>query len=173
MDGKELYNWLRSKENLFDCGDMGCGMWGHEQVIDGYWRTRYLLNTETGVAYEIVGGDLKLKAFGIDDIDLESIEKFEYCNNANRLAAHYPFSIYRFKEGVAYVNWVLHPDGMYFMDEDGYGMEPCEEESIGAYIDTNCKILVKFQDMEDDKLREELYEVALKRSSEGERFQAQ
>lgn len=47
------------------------------------------------------------------------------------------------------------------MDEDGFGMESCVEESIGAYIDTNCKVLVKFQDMEDGHRRERLYEEAL------------
>lgn len=50
---------------------------------------------------------------------------------------------------------------MYFMDEDGFGMEPCIAESIGAFIDTNCRVLVKFQDMEDKHIRERLYEEAL------------
>jgi len=47
------------------------------------------------------------------------------------------------------------------MDEDGFGMEPCVEESIGAYIDTNCKVLVKFQDVEGKHARERFYEIAL------------
>ena len=86
---------------------------------------------------------------------------FEHAGNACRLAAHYPFDIYPFKNGVACVSWTLYPDGMYFMDEDGFGMEPCVEESTWAYVDTNCKVLVKFQDMEDRHIRERLYEEAL------------
>lgn len=50
---------------------------------------------------------------------------------------------------------------MYFMDEYGFGMEPCVEESIGAYIDTNCKVLVKFQDVEEEHAREKFYEITL------------
>lgn len=26
----------------------------YKEVIDGYWRTRYLLNTNTGCAYEVL-----------------------------------------------------------------------------------------------------------------------
>lgn len=69
--------------------------------------------------------------------------------------------IYPFKNRVAYINWALYPDGMYFMDEYGFGMEPCVEESIGAYIDTNCKVLVKFQDVEEEHAREKFYEITL------------
>ncbi len=29
----------------------------------------------------------------------------------------------KFKNGVVLVEWTLYPDGRYFMDEDGYGME--------------------------------------------------
>ena len=158
MDGRELYRWLQSRASQYSIRDLGCGMLVYKYVIDGYWRTCYLVNTRTQTAYEIVGWNLLLKSFTQEDIDMESVRKFEHAGNACRLAAHYPFDIYPFKNGVAYVSWTLYPDGMYFMDEDGFGMEPCVEESIGAYIDTNCKVLVKFQDMEDRYIRERLYE---------------
>ena len=93
--------------------------------------------------------------------DLESIGKFRHAGNAMRMAAHYPVSIYPFRDGVAYVSWTLYPDGMYFMDEDGFGMECCDEETVGAYNDTDCNILVKFQDMEESTKRKRLYEEAL------------
>ena len=63
-------------------------------VIDGYWRTCYLVNTRMQTAYEIVGWDLLLKSFTQEDIDMESVRKFEHAGNACRLAAHYPFDIY-------------------------------------------------------------------------------
>ena len=169
MNGKELYHLLRQQENRYSTSDLGCGMIRYKEVIDGYWRTRYLLNTNTQMAYEIVGYDLFLKSFKPDDVDMSSVRKFEYVGNACRMAAHYPFDICVFRNGVAYVSWTLHPDGMYFMDEDGSGMESYEEESIGAYIDTNsnpnsnsnsnsnCMVLIKFQDMKDIHTRERLY----------------
>lgn len=171
MNGKELYELLRLEENRYSVCDLGCGMLKYEEVVDGYWRTRYLLNTLTQTAYEIVGRDLCLKSFTPDDVDMESVSKFEYAGNASRMAAHYPFFVYPFKNGVAYVCWTLHPDGMYFMDDDGYGMEPCDEESIGAYIDTDCRVLVKFQDMDDEKMRKGFYEEALtKKGGASDRF---
>lgn len=161
MDGKELYRWLQGRECQFSMRDMGCSMWVYKSVIDGYWRTRYLVNTLTLTAHEIVGCDLLLKSFTYDDIDMESVCRCEHVANAYRLAAYYPFDIYPYRNGVAYVCWTLYPDGMYFRDEDGYGMEPCVEESVGAYIDTNCEVLVKFQNVQDRYTRERLYEEAL------------
>ena len=161
MDGKELYRWLQSRESQYSIRDLECGMSVYKYVIDGYWRTCYLVNTRTKMAYEIVGPDLRLKSFTVDDIEVGLVQKIEHASNAFRLAAHYPFEIYPFKRGIAYVSWTLYPDGMYFMDEDGFGMEPYEEETIGAYIDTNCKVLVKFQDIEDWHTRDRLYKEAL------------
>ena len=63
--------------------------------------------------------------------------------------------------GVACVNWMLYPDGRYFGDEDGFGMEDNDEVNVSAYIDTECRVLVKFQDMEDPVKSRELYQKAL------------
>ena len=67
------------------------------------------------------------------------------------------------KDGIARVNWTLYPDGRYFADEDGFGMEDNDEVNIDAYIDTECRVLVKFQDMEDLEKAKELYQIALKK----------
>ena len=64
---------------------------------------------------------------------------------------------------IAYVSWMLYPDGRYFADEDGFGMEDNDEVNISAYIDTQCRVVVKFQDMEDSEKRKQLREEALKR----------
>lgn len=55
MNGKELYHLLRQQKNRYSTSDLGCGMIRYKEVIDGYWRTRYLLNTNIQMAYEIVG----------------------------------------------------------------------------------------------------------------------
>ena len=56
---------------------------------------------------------------------------------------------------------MLYPDGRYFADEDGFGMEDNDEVNISAYIDTQCRVVVKFQDMKDDGTRKKLREEAL------------
>ena len=163
MIREKLYSLLKEQEKNYSVKNLGCGMLLYEEVVDGYWRCRYLLNENKRTAFEIVGRDLFLKAFTVADVETDLIAHFEYSRNALRLAAHYPFSIYPFKKGVAYVSWTLHPDGMYFRDDDGYGMEPCDEEAIGAYIDTDCRVLVKFRDIGDGDTRMRLYEEALKK----------
>ena len=50
--------------------------------------------------------------------------------------------------------------GCYFADEDGFGMEDNDETCICAYIDTECRILVKFQDMSDPEKKKALYQEA-------------
>ena len=54
-------------------------------------------------------------------------------------------SISHFKDGKARVGWMLYPDGMYFADEDGYGMEDNDEVNIAAVIDEDCKVIEKFK----------------------------
>lgn len=56
---------------------------------------------------------------------------------------------------------MLYPDGRYFADGDGFGMEDNDEVNIDAYIDTECRVLVKFQDMEDPEKSRALYQEAL------------
>jgi hypothetical protein len=49
------------------------------------------------------------------------------------------------EEGLARVDWMLYPDGRYFGDEDGFGMEDNDEVNIYGYIDTNCRVVKKFR----------------------------
>ena len=72
MDGKELYRWLQSRESQYAIRDLDCGMLVYKYVIDGYWRTCYLVNTRMQTAYEIVGWNLLLKSFTKNDIDIWS-----------------------------------------------------------------------------------------------------
>ena len=74
MDGKELYRWLQSRESQYSIRDLECGMLVYKYVIDGYWRTCYLVNTRTKMAYEIVGPDLRLKSFTVDDIEVGLVQ---------------------------------------------------------------------------------------------------
>ena len=104
----------------------------------------------------------KLVGFTLDDIDWDNVNQLEHNYDAKRLVADYGgLSIGDYQDGIAYVSWMLYPDGRYFADEDGFGMEDNDEVNISAYIDTQCRVVVKFQDMEDDGKRRRLREEAV------------
>lgn len=148
MESHELYLTLRDRlgRGEFRRTDLGEGMAVLENVIGGYWRERYLLNDNLGTAYELMDGSLRLKFVTRDDIDWPSVSKLENNENTYTFSAYYPrFSVGRFTDGVASVKWTLYPDGMFFMDEDGFGMEHNNESAIIGYIDTRCHVVIPFQ----------------------------
>lgn len=87
-----------------------------------------------------------------DDIDWESLKGIpeKSIERARRLDFHYPSFVRMFKNGVAEVSWQLNPDGMYFMDEDGYGMTDDDEVEIYGFIDRKGKVVVKFKHINQD-----------------------
>lgn len=44
---------------------------------------------------------------------------------------------------------MLYPDGRYFADSDGFGMEDNDEEDVFAIIDTNLDIVEPFRPVKD------------------------
>ena len=46
---------------------------------------------------------------------------------------------------MALVYWTLYPDGCYFMDEDGYGMEDNHESALYGFIDKQARVVIPFQ----------------------------
>ena len=66
------------------------------------------------------------------------------------LDAHFPTRIRSFENGVAQVSWQLNPDGMYYMDEDGYGMTDDDEVEIYGFIDRKGNVIVKFKNIHED-----------------------
>lgn len=54
-----------------------------------------------------------------------------------------------FKDGLCAISWMLYPDGQYFADSDGYGMEDNNEEEVYAIIDTELNIIKPFRPIED------------------------
>ena len=142
--------------------DMGYGMlrfsnrsYGNKQI--------FIVNPALKKVYPISEPSGKLVGFTLDDIDWDNVNQLEHNYDAKRLVADYGgLSIGDYQDGLAYVSWMLYPDGRYFADEDGFGMEDNDEVNISAYIDTQCRVVVKFQDMEDDGKRRRLREEAIK-----------
>ena len=150
MTAKELYQELlkpkydsRPYSRMKDWGDK---MEIVEEVIDGYWRERFLVNHKSKEAYVMMNQDLTLPFISKEDIDWKGVETLENNSNAYRYSAYYQrFAVETFKNGVAIVTWTLYPDGRYFMDEDGYGMEDNDESVLYGFIDTHARVVVPFQ----------------------------
>lgn len=147
---KELYNELLKP--MYDnrpysrIKNMGCDMEIVEEVIDGYWRERFLINHKENTAYELMDRSLHLTFLSKDDVDWEGVKTLENNNNAYTFSAYYQrFAVEKFKDGVALVEWTLYSDGRYFMDEDGFGMEDNDESVVYGFIDTHANVVVPFQ----------------------------
>lgn len=54
-----------------------------------------------------------------------------------------------YKDGLCAISWMLYPDGRYFADEDGFGMEDNDEENVYAIIDANLDIIEPFRPKKD------------------------
>ena len=54
-----------------------------------------------------------------------------------------------FKDGLCAISWMLYPDGRYFADSDGFGMEDNDEEEVYAIIDTDLNIVEPFRPIKD------------------------
>lgn len=50
-------------------------------------------------------------------------------------SVRYPSKIGIFEDGRAEFRWQLQPDGRYFADEGGFGMENCTEVWLRSYLD--------------------------------------
>lgn len=147
--------------------DMGYGMLLFGNRSYGNKQT-FIVNPAIKKVYPISEPNGKLVGFSLDDIDWDNVNQLEYNADAKRLVANYGgLSIGNYQDGIADVEWTLYPDGCYFADEDGFGMEDNEEVNISAYIDTQCRVVVKFQDMKDDEKRRKLRKEALRRLQAG------
>lgn len=144
----ELYNKLMSPEcqRIYNFEDYGENMTIAKEVILQYWKPRFLLDHYAKCAYEFMTGNEVLCKVSDSDIDWESLKGLseECLRRAHDRDAHFPTLIRMFRDGVAEVSWQLNPDGMYYMDEDGYGMTPDEEVTLLGYIDRHGNVVTKF-----------------------------
>lgn len=150
MTSQELYDELKTSKYdnrpYHRITSMGDQMEIVEEVIDNYWRERFLVNHETKEAYILMNRDLTLPFISEKDVDWKGVETLENNSNAYSFSAYYQrFAVEKFKDGVALVEWTLYPDGRYFMDEDGYGMEDNDESVIYGFIDTHARVVIPFQ----------------------------
>ena len=90
-----------------------------------------------------------LQTVELEDINWKSMKGLPegVISTAKTLSGYYPVLITKFERGWAEVIWTLNPDGMYYMDEDGFGMEAGEdgvEVKLIGYIDRKGIVVKKF-----------------------------
>lgn len=162
----EVLNVAKHDPCAFRIENLGEGMRLINESLFGYWKPRFLLDDNAKCAYEFMDQSEILKTVTQDDIDWESLKTLdeECIIRAKRLDCHYPSFVFSYENGVAEMRWQLNPDGMYFMDEDGFCMTDDSEVNIYGMVDRKGKVLVKFRYVGDDwnelkKMRREAEEM--------------
>jgi len=140
---KGEYYYIHGIKELEGCQ---CYSWGENLLLvvdeeDG----RYLVNKATGKSRKISEPG-KLVGFSDEEIDLEAIEKLENSHNARLRLIQYG-GISRWNDctdGLITLCWTLYPDGRYFADEDGYGMEDNDELMVYCVMNDNLEVVKPF-----------------------------
>ena len=137
---------LLYKDHPYNKRDLGENMTLVNQVIGQYWKPRYLMDNEAKCAYEFMSIDEVLQIVTDEDIDWDSLKGLpqDAFERAKAHSFHFPGHVYQYKNGVAEVEWQLNPDGMYYRDEDGFGMTDDEEINLYGAIDRKGKVVKKF-----------------------------
>lgn len=152
QNSKQLYKVLAAdfkSEKKYYFANRGEGMLqGREKSTDRI----FLVNKNTQEAWELISANGRFSFWDASAVEIASVLNIPYRaqRNAIELQAPYHFGINEFKSGVAYVSWTLQPDGRYYADEDGFGMEDDDEINVYAFIDCSANILIPFQPMDDD-----------------------
>ena len=146
---KELYILLLQPEYHsypYEVRDLREGMTLIKESILGWWKPRYLLDNRAMEAYEFLTDGEYFVNFSPDDVDWDSLGKLpeEVAKRARTGYAGFPTIIDPYENGRAKVFWQLQPDGMYYMDEDGYGMTEDQEIELVGIIDRTGKVLEKY-----------------------------
>ena len=133
LEGCRCYSW---GENLLHVSDNEYG--------------EYLVNQVTGKVRKIVERG-KLVGFSDEEIDFEAIDKLENSHNAHTRDIDYA-GINRWtncKTGLIALSWMLYPDGRYFADEDGFGMEDNDEVTVCCVMNEDLEVIRPFAPVDD------------------------
>lgn len=120
----------------------------------------FFANSQTGKARQLLDENSNLIGFEDRDFDKEKLKTVEHPYDVNRRHVSYGGlgRYWDFCDGVCCLCWMLHPDGRYYADEDGFGMEDDEEENIYCIIDSNLRIVIPWQPMTDEEMAAKMRE---------------
>lgn len=114
----------------------------------------FVVNTEAGLIRQFVDSNERLL---VDASEVNEMQILSHLSNGrnfllNRIATFGGLHTWDgFKNGFCALDWTVYPDGRYFADEGGFGMEDNDEEVAYCVIDKNLKIVVPFFYADDPK----------------------
>ena len=122
---------VRNKAEGYELRDLGDGMYF---VHLAHGRACWLYNEKMAELIPLVARSGSV--LFLEESDIEETAAARIAEECPQYAiyAHFRFWVYAFKDGLADVEWTVCPDGMYWADEDGYGMEDDEEISLHGKI---------------------------------------
>lgn len=146
-------------EDLAQLKRCDCYNWGENLLLAQEENgDRYVVNKATGKARQITSPG-RLVGFSDDEIDFDTIEQQPNSHNARTRRVDYA-GVSRWsdcKNGIFALCWMLYPDGQYFADEDGFGMEDNDELMVYCIMDDNLNVIRPFTVVPDiQALLEEL-----------------
>ncbi|MDE6390512.1 MAG: hypothetical protein K2L26_03740 [Duncaniella sp.] len=133
---------------------LGEGMEVAYELINGWWKPRFLINHNIKTAYEWMWPNQQLAIVEAEHIDWDSMKKLpeQAENTLRQYSFQYPSFIRGYRNGIAEVQWQLIPDGRYWMADDGFGMTSDVELNIYGFIDREANIISKFHYYTDKEL---------------------
>ena len=127
-----------------------CYSWGENLILADEYGDRYLVNKKTGKARQIsIPG--YVVGFSDEEIDFATLDKLPNSQNAHLRRMDYA-GIGRWdncKNGLIALSWILYPEGRYFADGDGFGMEDCKELKVYCIMNDNLKVVRPFTVVHD------------------------
>lgn len=145
---KQLYIEIRQQglytSKNWEKNNLGEKMVVLSKVICSFWKPIYQVDDLNKTAMRFMDNSEILLNVSDENIDWDSLNGLEGIDRAKCHSAHYPTHIRGFQNGVAEVEWQINPDGMYFMDEDGFGMSDDVEESLYGFVNRNGDVVVPF-----------------------------
>ncbi|MBR2166881.1 MAG: hypothetical protein IJ920_00865 [Paludibacteraceae bacterium] len=133
-------------QDMAELQQYDCYSWGEDLIhVTEPNGDEYIVNKVTGKARKIVEAR-HLVGFSDDDIDFATIDQLPNSHNAHTRRIDYA-AVNRWtncKNGIFALYWMLYPDGRYFADEDGFGMEDNDELSVCCIMNDNLEVLRPF-----------------------------
>lgn len=118
----------------------------------GEGKSFYVGNTQTGMLrqFSSANGYLLVDERDIDYNSISRACRHGFMNAAGKYIEYAALNRYSgFVDGICVIDWMLYPDGRYFADSDGFGMEDNDEENVYAVIDSNLDIIAPFRPVND------------------------